>query len=185
MQIINLDPADTFFMDIIAWILIHLSLGYISARIPISHFDPGKRLYRTFSWEKGGKIYDSVFHVRSWKKFIPGLGKITSNKFSLQKLASSDLDYLKTWLKESCRAEWCHWVMMLPGFFFFLWNSVEVGWWMVAYAVANNSIPIILQRYNRPRIRKMIALLEKHPTMSLMDFASQEKDEKAPAHSYC
>jgi hypothetical protein len=43
---------------------------------------------------------------------------------------------------------------------FFLWNSIKGGWWMVAYAIANNLVPIILQRFNRPRMRKLIAQLE-------------------------
>ncbi len=185
MQIITLSTHDTIFLDIFAWIVIHLSIGYLSARIPIDTFDPDHWLFLTYPWEKGGRIYDTLFHVRSWKKFIPGLGRITSNKFSMQKLASSDLDYLKTWLKESCRAEWCHWVMIIPGFFFFLWNSVEVGCWMVAYAVANNLIPIILQRYNRPRVRRMIMMLEKNPSATLLNLNQQGQDEQTPAHSYC
>jgi len=50
--------------------------------------------------------------------------------------------------------------MILPGFLFFLWNSVEAGMWMVAYAFLNNLIPIVMQRYNRPRVNRLLAKLE-------------------------
>jgi glycosyl-4,4'-diaponeurosporenoate acyltransferase len=50
--------------------------------------------------------------------------------------------------------------MIVPGFFFFLWNDVILGWLMVAYAFLNNLPFIIVQRFNRPRIRKLIALTE-------------------------
>lgn len=185
MQILFLNPKDTFFVDIIAWILFHLSIGYFSAKIPLKSFHPGFWLYRDYPWEKGGKFYDRIFHVHSWKRFIPGLGKFTSNKFSLQNLESANLDYLTAWLKESCRAEICHWVMIIPGFLFFLWNSVEVGWWMVAYAFTNNLIPIIMQRYNRPRIRKMIKVLERSASTFVFDVDQKADNEETPAHSYC
>jgi hypothetical protein len=48
--------------------------------------------------------------------------------------------------------------MIIPGFFFTLWNDPTTETWIMVYGVVVNIIPIILQRYNRPRFR---ALLEK------------------------
>ncbi len=70
------------------------------------------------------------------------------------------LAYLESWLKESVRAEICHWAMIIPCFLFFLWNNFALGLGMVAYAFLNNMFPIIVQRYNRPRMRKLLAHLE-------------------------
>ena len=81
--------------------------------------------------------------------------------FSIQNLPTHDPAYLEWWLKESVRAEICHWTMIIPCFLFFLWNNIAIGWGMVAYALLNNSVPIILQRYNRPRMRKLLAQLER------------------------
>lgn len=103
----------------------------------------------------------------------------------MQNLESANLDYLKTWIKESCRAEICHWAMIVPGFLFFFWNSVQVAWWMVAYAFANNLIPIILQRYNRPRVRKMIKVLERSTSSFIIEINKRAENEETPAHSYC
>ena len=183
MQIIFLSDIGTAIADVVAWIIFHLSIGYWSSRLPLSFFDPKKPLYQTYKWEKGGEIYQKIFHVRAWKKIIPSGAALYRGAFRLKKLPNFNLEYLRLWLKESCRAEFCHWVMILPGFLFFLWNSVTVGWWMVAYAVANNLVPIVMQRYNRPRVRKMLAQIEKNLTEKQEPYV-QFEPAQALSHSY-
>jgi len=51
--------------------------------------------------------------------------------------------------------------MIIPGFLFFLWNSEALAWVNVVYAFLNNLVPIIMQRFNRPRMHNMLAHLEK------------------------
>jgi glycosyl-4,4'-diaponeurosporenoate acyltransferase len=161
MQILFFDPLSTIIVDILAWIIIHLSLGYCSSKIPLNWLNLDDWLFQTFHWEKGGEIYQKLFRVRSWKKIIPNGSRLYRGAFSIKNLHTNDPAYLARWLKESVRAEICHWGMILPGFLFFLWNNVAVGWIMVAYAFLNNLVPIIMQRFNRPRMRNMLARLEK------------------------
>ena len=103
--------------------------------------------------------------------------------YQIKHVAEFTVEGVKLWLKESCRSEFCHRVMILPGFLFFLWNEVTVGWIMVAYAVLNNLIPIIMQRYNRPRIRKLLARLEEIEQKKVMEIRIYEP-QKAFSHSY-
>lgn len=161
MQVILLDPTQTILIDIIAWVIIHLTLGYLSSKIPFEWLNPSHPFFQTFAWEKGGEIYQKLFRVRSWKRFIPNGSRLYRGAFSIKNLPTSDPAYLERWLKESVRAEMCHWAMILPGFFFFLWNSVSLGWVNVAYAFLNNLIPIVMQRFNRPRMRKLLKQLDK------------------------
>ena len=157
MRFIFLPSIITVIVDIVAWMAIHLAIGFTCSQIPHSWFNPQQWLYKTFPWENNGEIYQRFFKVRSWKHHIPAGGSIYPNYFSIQKLHSYDQAYLERWLKESCRSELCHWLMIPPGFLFFLWNTILVGWCMVAYALLNNLVPIIMQRFNRPRIRHIIA----------------------------
>lgn len=163
MQIIFLSPVDTLLLDVAAWVLFHVSIGFCSSRIPAEWLDPNKRFYQSFSWEKGGKIYQCLFRVRSWKRFIPDGSRLYRNAFSLQTLRRLEPVYLERWLKESVRAELCHWLMIFPSGFFFLWNSTMVGWVMVLYAALNNFFPIVMQRFNRPRIRRFLERFERTP----------------------
>jgi glycosyl-4,4'-diaponeurosporenoate acyltransferase len=160
MQILFMSPEDTFFFDIIAWIVFHLSIGFLCSRIPLDRIHPEKIWFQTFKWEKGGEIYERIFHVRSWKKWIPNGSGLYPDGFSIKNLPDFDVKTIERWLKETCRAEICHWLMILPGFLFFLWNSVEVGWGMVVYAVINNLVPIVMQRFNRPRLRMILRHLQ-------------------------
>ena len=161
MQIIFLDPLITFFVDILAWVVFHLGIGFSSSRIPLSWLHPEYRFFHTYKWEKEGMIYEKIFHVRSWKHIIPNGSAVYRGMFSIKNLPTNEPEYLKRWLKESVRSEICHYLMIIPGFLFFLWNNVFVGWLMVAYAFLNNLVPIILQRFNRPRMRKLLTQIEK------------------------
>jgi glycosyl-4,4'-diaponeurosporenoate acyltransferase len=169
MQIFFFDPLETALLDILAWGMFHLSIGYGSSIIPVGRLNPNRRFFQTFAWEKGGEIYEKIFHVRSWKRFIPNGSALYRGAFSIKNLPTHDPLYLERWLKESVRAEVCHWVMILPGFLFFLWNSVSVGWLMVLYAVVNNLVPIILQRFNRPRMRRFLA----HARIQAPDYTAE------------
>ena len=106
-------------------------------------------------------IYEKLFKVRSWKHLIPNGSALYKGSFSIKNLPENSPVYLRRWLKESVRSEICHYLMIVPGFFFFLWNSVTVSWIMVGYAFLNNLVPIVLQRFNRPRMRKLLILMEK------------------------
>ncbi len=169
MQILFLEPLEALVVDIVAWVVFHLSIGYLSSKIPTKWLRPERRFFQTFKWEKGGEIYDTLFRVRSWKRFIPNGSSLYRGAFSIKNIATRDPAYLERWLQESVRAEICHWMMIVPGFFFFLWNNVSMGWAMLVYAIANNFVPIVAQRFNRPRIRRfleharrMSQLIEQH-----------------------
>ncbi len=163
MKTITIWAQNDFLLDLMIWIVIHLSIGFWSSRIPVSWFNPEGSLYRTYPWEGEGTVYQRLFRVRSWKRFLPFGGHLYPNTFSLQSLTAFDIAYLERWLKESCRSEFCHWMMILPGFSFFFWNNVQLAWWMVIYAVVNNFFPIVVQRYNRPRMRHLVSRLKTNP----------------------
>jgi glycosyl-4,4'-diaponeurosporenoate acyltransferase len=161
MRVLFLSNIDTAILDIVAWLIFHLSIGYFSSRIPIGHFNPDDSWYQTKSWERDGEIYQRIFYVKNWKKLIPSGGALYPNTYEIKHLTDLSIENVRIWIKESCRSEFCHFVMIVPGFLFYLWNNVETGTWMVVYAILNNLEPIVMQRYNRPRVRKVLARLER------------------------
>lgn len=161
MQIIFLEPLQTVLLNILAWLFFHLGIGYRSSKIPLKKLDPDRRFFHAYPWEQDGKIYEKLFKVRSWKHLIPNGSALYKGAFSIKNLSENSPEYLRRWLQESVRSEICHWLMIVPGFFFFLWNNVLVGWLMVLYAFLNNLVPIVLQRFNRPRMRKLLSIVEK------------------------
>jgi glycosyl-4,4'-diaponeurosporenoate acyltransferase len=96
--------------------------------------------------------------VRKWKSRLPDAGRIFENAFTKERIRHTGQGYLRTWVRETCRAELCHWIAILPSLLFFLWNPIHLGVVMVIYAVMFNVVPIVVQRYNRPRL---LAIIEK------------------------
>ena len=185
LQKIFLTPTQTFLMDVISWIFFHLSIGFLSTKIPHAWINPNLRFFMSYAWEKNGEIYETLFHVRSWKDLVPDGSRMYRGTFSIKHLLTSDPEYLIFWLNESIRAELCHWAMIVPAFFFFLWNDVLVSWLMVLYAILNNLVPIIMQRYNRPRMRRLIAQREKNPLARSLAMVPAPTTHSVSIHQSC
>jgi glycosyl-4,4'-diaponeurosporenoate acyltransferase len=166
MRLVFLSSEQTLVLDIIAWVIFQISIGFATSRIPVTAFDPQRKWYQSKNWEKGGEIYQKIFRVKDWKGIIPSGAALYKGAYEIKHMAAFTVQNVSTWIRESCRSEFCHWVMMIPGVFFFMWNSTTGGWLNLAYAVANNLVPIIMQRYNRPRVRKLLAELEKRTNLT-------------------
>ena len=136
----------------VAWPVIHISIGYLSQRIPDRVLDHSLWLFRTRLWERHGAIYEEIFRVRKWKSLIPSGGTVFRGGFSLKRLVSHDQEYLRKWVLESCRAEVTHWICLPTVLLFFLWNPLLGDILNTIYVVVANVPCIIVQRYNRPRL---------------------------------
>ncbi|MFC1902343.1 glycosyl-4,4'-diaponeurosporenoate acyltransferase [Chloroflexota bacterium] len=124
-------------------------------RRQLGSFNPNSRLYRQRNWENNGRIYERFFRLKAWKKKLPDGAAIFKDGFKKKRLKENSQEYLKDFISESCRAELTHWVVLLFGFIFFVWNIWWVGIVMVMYATIVNIPCIITQRYNRIRLRRI------------------------------
>ena len=140
----------------VVWPFFQIGFSKISNKIPDSRFDENSRLYKTRKWERGGKIYEKVFKVRLWKRLLPDGAAVFKEGFEKKKLAGLSEEYLRGFIKETCRAEWAHWMQIAPFWVFGFWSPFFVVWIMLAYALALNLPCIIAQRYNRPRLKKLL-----------------------------
>jgi glycosyl-4,4'-diaponeurosporenoate acyltransferase len=151
MRIVHLSLFWTIVVDCIAWTLIQPAVAYLSIQIPRRALDPAHWLFRTRSWERNGQIYQTLFRVQAWKGWLPSGGTLFGG-YPMKELQSRDPDHLRIWIAETCRAELCHWLAILPSAIFFLWNPPWLGVVMIVYALAFNAVPILTQRHNRPRL---------------------------------
>lgn len=155
MPLIHLSTFWLIAINSFAWFAIQISIGYFATRIRDDRFKPHNRLFRTRAWEQNGEFYQNIFKVSLWKSLLPSGGKIFGT-FSINNFRSATQDYFNKWLVESCRAEWVHWVAMLPALLFFLWNPFEAWMMNIAYALCANAPCIISQRHNRPRVLALV-----------------------------
>ena len=156
MEPIVLSSSKLFIYDLIYWLFFQGVIGFIAARLPMKKFDPEKKLYQTRSWEKNGKVYEEWFHIRKWKHLIWDAGKVFQKDFSKDHVDPKSPEMLRRWIIETCRAEWCHWVTFFFIIPLFITNPPGmINFWLI-YDILLNIVPIIVQRYNRPRLIKLL-----------------------------
>ncbi len=145
-----------FFGIVLRFGLICAVMGVINFCIcesmPRKNFDYRAFPYRTFSWEKGGMIYQKL-RIQKWKDRVPDMSRYMPKTFRKKLTIMRSPDFLEGLIAETCVAEMVHWVLTLLSPIFLIlmprvWNWIS----MVLYVLVGNLPFIIIQRYNRPRL---------------------------------
>lgn len=157
MRLLTLSPSLTLTLDIVLWLLIHLGFSYGCYRIPITFFSTFNSWFHLFAFEKNNHFYERFFFIKSWKPLLPDGSALFKKGFRKRHLNEQTIAFLQTFILESRRAELTHWLCLVPAPFFFLWNEVPSGWVMIAYALLANLPCILVQRYNRIRLERVVA----------------------------
>ena len=137
------------------WLILQVFIAYMALKLPDAWLNHHWWLFRPHFLESKGTIYRRVFRVRRWKDALPS-GAAVTRGFSIKHVSSHDEAYLDQWARESCRAEVTHWLCLLALGIFLLWNPLVGDIVNAVYAVAANVPCIIAQRYNRPRLVRII-----------------------------
>jgi len=153
----ELPTAALVALNIGAWLLVHLGVAYLATQAPAERIDLDGWLLRARRFEHGGQLYERAFRITRWKGKLPDGAALFKKGFRKQRFASRDAAYLQRFARETGRAELAHWAVMACAPLFFLWNPPWAGGAMIAYAVLANAPCILAQRYNRFRLRRVLA----------------------------
>ncbi len=157
MRIFFLPTGLTLLLCFAVWMVINLSVSYFCLHLPDKWMDPNSFLFRTRKFEKGGQIYQDIFRIRHWKHWLPDGGALWKNKgYKKKHLENYSEENLTRFQVESCRAELTHWLAILPFWVFGFFLPASSVWFMLFYALVANLPCIFAQRYNRPRVQKLI-----------------------------
>lgn len=125
---------------------------YIGAALPRRWFRETQFLFKTFSWEKGGNIYNCI-NVRKWKSEITDMSKIMTNILPKKISLSATAKDVHSLILETCVAELIHWVLIIISFgHYWIWKRSIEGILMWFLCIIGNLPFIIVQRYNRPHL---------------------------------
>ncbi len=141
--------------NFLGWPVIHLSIASTALRLPPVLFARDSWVTTPRHWERDGRFYRKWFAIRKWKDLLPD-GAPWLGGFAKKKLRARDPAYLMQFLIETRRAEVAHWCMLgcLP--LFFPWNPTWARCLMTAYALVANLPCILVQRYNRLALNRVI-----------------------------
>ncbi|WP_425468395.1 hypothetical protein [Roseimicrobium gellanilyticum] len=152
----------TIFCNVTGWAAIQIGLAWIFTRLPARWFAPPGIL----GWEHNGDVYQRAFRIKKWKKLLPDGASWFEGGFAKRRLSGSERAYLQRFLQETWRGEMCHWTVLAWTPLFFTWNPLWGDCVVVAYAIVSNIPCILVQRYNRARLARLISLRERaHATV--------------------
>jgi len=147
-------------LNVIGVPAIHLLVSWIFTRLPATGFRPSSSLFRERNWEAGGKVYQRLFLIRRWKGLIPDAAPWFDG-FAKGKLRDKDPDYLRDFIRETCRGEAAHYVQIPALLLTLAWNPWPVAALVIMiYALLSNLPCVLLQRFTRARMRKHLAEIE-------------------------
>lgn len=147
-------------LNLVAIPAIHLGISWGFTKMDRRRFDPESPLFRERRWERGGRIYQRLFRIRAWKHLLPDAA-LWFDGFAKGSLTGKDTVYLHAFIAETCRGEAAHYAQILGLLLTLLWNPWPVAAGvMIAYALFSNLPCLLLQRFTRARLRKLLAEIE-------------------------
>ena len=153
---VELPPVWVVMLNVVIVPTVHLGVSWAYQKMPRSRFCPDSWLHTKRSWEREGRLYQSLFGVRRWKAMVPDAAP-WFNGFAKKDLRSRDIRYLEDFRAETCRGESAHYAQIVALLVTLIWNPWPVAAIvMVVYAFASNLPCIIVQRYTRHRLAHLI-----------------------------
>ena len=152
-------------LNVAVWFCWSAAVGYIGHRRPLSAFGSDRWWSRLRPFESGGWWYARMLHIKAWKDRLPELGALFSGGFA-KRGATCDVAYLERLTIETRRAEWVHWVAFLLWPVFAVWNPPWAVAVMFVYALVVNAPCLVVQRYNRARLLRAVAMLRRRERLN-------------------
>lgn len=142
--------------NLVGWPIIQIGFARWMLRRPAEQFTHDSWLTQQRRWERKGVFYRRLLAVQRWKHLVPD-GAPWLGGLPKKRLVTSEPMAYKTLLAETRRAELAHWYMMLCTPIFFLWNPLWASSVMGVYGVLANFPCILIQRFNRIRLLRLVA----------------------------
>ncbi len=128
---------------------------FIGRLLPKRCFRSDRFPYRSAPWE--AKLYRAL-RVHDWQDKAPDMSRIVPKLIPAKKLDADFRTQLPRMLEETCVAEFTHFVLILLGFYALrLWPGPGGAIVTAIYILFGNLPFILIQRYNRPRLQRLLA----------------------------
>ncbi|MDO4487828.1 MAG: glycosyl-4,4'-diaponeurosporenoate acyltransferase [Eubacteriales bacterium] len=142
--------------------------GFVIGRlIPKKWFKYDSFPFSSFSFEKNGKIYEKI-KIRAWQDRLPDMSRILPGVMPAKKISGMPSEEtLDVMLRETCVAEFIHWILAIFGIFALCFVKGPWGFVIIfLYSIVGNLPFIIIQRYNRPRLSRLMQRIKKSNTVN-------------------
>lgn len=148
------------FLYLAALGLLCFPFGRLLAKIPFS----AERLpFRPLTPEREGKLYEKL-GIRSWQNKAPDISRLFPRIVPRKEIPGRpDAETLRRMINETCVAELTHALLCLAGLGLLrIWPGWGGALLCAVYALLGNLPFILIQRYNRPRLTRLLKAAERH-----------------------
>jgi len=131
--------------------------GRLIARFP---FRTDRFPFRQTRFEQEKKPYDRL-HLKDWQNRVPDVSRILSSIVPRKELSTArpDREKLELMIRETCVAELVHVLLCFLGIpLLLLWPGAGGIVFFVLYVIPGNLPFILIQRYNRPRLLRLLSV---------------------------
>lgn len=142
-------------IDAAVWATWSAVVGYAAHRLPLHRLAHDGPLTRLRPWERSGRAYERL-GIRRWKDRLPEFGTVFRGGMSKRALPTRSTSDLARFVAETRRAEIVHWAIPAITPVFALWNPPWLLAVMAAYALVANLPCLLVQRYNRGRLLRVM-----------------------------
>lgn len=123
--------------------------------------DPERFPFTEQAWELGGKLYEKL-QIKRWQARVPDVSQVLHRWMPRKKLhVGVTAETVRTMISETCTAEVVHNLLNLAGLRLLgLWKGAGGIIVYLIYVLFGNLPFILVQRYNRPRLKVLLNRLE-------------------------
>lgn len=130
--------------------------------------------YRGLKFEDDGRFYDK-FGVRKWQNKVPDMSRILPFMMPPKNLTGNYKERLPRMLQETCVAELIHMLNCVAGLYCFkLYPGIGGLIIYLLYVLLFNLPYVVIQRYNRPRLLRILRRTQKQAEKERNDNAACE-----------
>lgn len=145
------------FLFVLLVVIVGSVFFVVGEMLPRKNFDYSTFPFKSFRWEQNGDIYRAI-QIQKWKDRVPDMSKYVKTMFAKEIVNTRDPEYTRRLILETCVAEFIHYILMLISPVFTQYMTGMYGNIAVGLYVLGNLPFVLIQRYNRPRL---IRLMEK------------------------
>lgn len=145
-----------FFLNLGVWIFWFYFIGYLVTQLPKKFLEKDYFFTNLLFFEKNPQWYRKYLMIDKWKEKMPELGGFFKDGFQKRSVAQGEINQLKLFIQETRRAEIAHWLMTAGWILTISFNPLWAIIFNIIFAHLVNFPCLIIQRYNRVRLLKVL-----------------------------
>ena len=127
---------------------------FLGRLLPKRWLHPDKFPFRTYAWEE--KLWKAL-QIHKWQAKVPDMSRLFKKLMPAKALTQKTAQDLPIMIQETCVAELTHGLLCFAGLALLkIWRGPGGVILTVIYIVFGNLPFLLIQRYNRPRLQRLL-----------------------------